>query len=57
MGYSRRISNYPEIITLLDVTHMMNNDDLMAIDVRDTNYIYRGCSLEKEFIELTHVNP
>ena len=32
-GYSRRTSNYPERITLSDLTHMMSMVDLVAIGV------------------------
>ena len=56
MGYSKGISNYPEIIALFDPTHMMSMDDLIAIRV-ETLRINSGCSLEKEFTELIHMNP
>ena len=51
MGYSRRILNYPERITLSDLTHMMSMTDLMTIGV-ETPMIDSRCSLEKEFTEL-----
>ena len=56
MGYSRRTSNYPERITLSDLTHMMSMADLVAIGV-ETPRIDSGCSLEKEFTELIRMNP
>ena len=56
VGYSRRTSNYPERITLSDLTHMMSMADLVAIDV-EIPMIDSGCSLEKEFIELICMNP
>ena len=55
MRYSRRISNYPERITLYDLTHMMSMTDLVAIGVK-TPMIDSGCSLEKEFMELICMN-
>ena len=45
MGYSRRTSNYLEIIALSNTTHMMNMVDPVAIDV-ETLRIDSGCSLE-----------
>ena len=51
MGYSRRTSNYPERISLSDLTHMMSMVDLVAIGV-ETPKIDSGCSLEKEFTEI-----
>ena len=56
MGYSRRTSNYSERITLSNPTHMMSMADPIAIGV-ETLRINSGCSLEKEFIELIHMNP
>ena len=56
MGYSRSTSNYLEIITLSDPTHIMSMTDHVAIIV-ETQRIDNGCSLEKEFIELIHMNP
>ena len=56
MGYSRRTSNYPERIALSNLTHMMSMVDPVAISV-ETPRIDRGCSLEKEFIELICMNP
>ena len=52
MGYSRRISNYLERIVLSDLTHMMSMVDHVAIGVEILR-IDSGCSLEKEFTELT----
>ena len=46
MGYSRGTSNYPEIIVLSDLTHMMSMADLVAIGV-ETLRIESGCSFEK----------
>ena len=56
MRYSRRISNYQEIITLYDSTHMMNMIDPLAIDV-ETSKIKTMNSFEKEFIELIRMKP
>ena len=56
MGYSRRTSNYPEIIVLSNPTHMMSMADPVAISV-ETLRINSGCSLEKEFTELICMNP
>ena len=56
MGYLRRTSNYLEGVTLSDLTHMMSMADLVAIGV-ETPWIDSWCSLEKEFIELIHMNP
>ena len=56
MGYSRRTSNYPEIIALSDPTHMMSIDDSVAISVEKLR-IANGCSLEKELIKLICMNP
>ena len=50
------ISNYPEIISLSDLTHMMSTADPVAISV-ETPKIDTGCSLEKEFTELIRMNP
>ena len=48
MGYSRR--------TLSNPSHMMSMSDPIAIGV-ETLRIDSGCSLEKELIELIHMNP
>ena len=56
MGYSRRTSNYPERITLSDLSHMMSMADPIAIGV-ETLRIDSGCTLEKEFTELIRMNP
>ena len=56
MGYSRRTSNYPERITLYNLSHMMSMANPIAIGV-ETLRIDSGCSLEKEFIELIRMNP
>ena len=56
MGYLKRISNYSERITLSNPTHMMSMADLIAIGV-ETLKIDSEYSLEKEFIELIHMNP
>ena len=48
--------NYPERIALSDPTHMMSIVDLVAISV-ETSRIDSGCSLEKEFHELIHMQP
>ena len=56
MGYSRRTSNYQERIALSNATHMMSMANPIAIGV-ETLRIDSGCSLEKEFTELIHMNP
>ena len=56
MGYSRRTSNYPERITLFDLTHMMSMIDPVAIGVQ-TLKIDSGCFLEKELAKLICMNP
>ena len=56
MGYLRRTSNYPERITLSNPSHMMIMVNPLAIGV-ETLRIDSGCSLEKEFTELIHMNP
>ena len=56
MGYLRRTSNYPEIITLSNPTHMMSMVDLVTIGV-ETQMIDSWCSLEQEFTELIRMNP
>ena len=56
MGYSRRISNYSERITLFDQTHVMSIADLVAIGV-EIPRIDSECSLEKKFPELIFINP
>ena len=56
MGFSRRISNYPERIVLSNPTHMMSMVDPIAIGM-ETLRIDSGCSLEKEFTELIRMNP
>ena len=56
MGYSRGTSNYPVKIVLFDPTHMMSMLDPTSIGV-ETLRIDSACSLEKEFIELIHMNP
>ena len=56
MGYSRRTLNFLERITLSHATHLMSMADLVAIGV-ETPRIDSGCSLEKEFTELIHMNP
>ena len=56
MGYSRDKSNYPERITLSDLTHMMSMIDPVAIDV-ETLRIDSGCFLAKELTEMICMNP
>ena len=56
VGYSRRTSNYSEIIALSNLTHMMSMADPVAIVVK-IPMIDSGCSLEKEFTELICMNP
>ena len=56
MRYSRRILNYPERISLSDLTHMMSIVDPVAIGV-ETLRIDNWCPLEKEFTELIRMNP
>ena len=55
MKYLRRTSNCPKRITLFDTTHLMSMDDLVTISVEDTKH--NGCYLEKESINLIHMNP
>ena len=55
VGYLRRTSNYPERITLFNMTHMMSAADPEAI-CEEIPMIDSGRSLEKEFIELIHTN-
>ena len=55
MGYLRKISHYPERITLLDPTHMMSMADPVAISV-ETLRIDSECSLEKETTKLICIN-
>ena len=54
VGYLRKTLNCPK--TLYDLIHMMSMVDHVAIDVI-TLRIDSGCSLEKEFTELIHMNP
>ena len=56
MGYSRRTSNYPERITLSNLTPMMSVADPMVIGI-EMPRIDSGCSLEKEFTKLICMNP
>ena len=56
MRYSRRIFNYLERITLSALTHIMNMNEHIAIDV-ETLKIDSRCSLEKELIKLICMNP
>ena len=56
VGYSRRTSNYPEIIALSNPSHMMSMADPIAIGV-ETLRIDSGWSLEKEFTKLIRMNP
>ena len=56
MGYLRRTSNYSGRIALSDTNHIMSMTDHIAIGV-ETLRIDSGCSLEKEFAELIHMNP
>ena len=55
VGYSRRVSNYQEIITLSDPTHTMNMIGPISINVEILR-IDSGCSLEKEFTKWIHIN-
>ena len=48
-------SNYPERIALSNPTHMMSMADPIAISVEILR-IDSGCSLEKEFTRLIHMN-
>ena len=56
MGYSGKTLNYTKRIPLYNPTHMMSMIDPIAVDV-ETLRISSGCSLEKEFTELIHMNP
>ena len=55
MVYSRKASNSLKRIALYDLTHLMSMADHVAIGV-ETLRIDHGCSLEKEFTELIHMN-
>ena len=54
--YSRMILNYLKRIKPSNPTHMISMTDLIAISV-ESLMIDSGCSLEKEFTELIHMNP
>ena len=56
MGYSIRTSNYLERIALYNPSHRMSMADPIDISV-ETLRIDSGCSLEKEFTKLIHMNP
>ena len=56
MGYLRRTLNYLERIILFNPTHMISMADPTPIGV-ETLRTDSGCSLEKEFTELIHMNP
>ena len=56
MGYLRKTSNYLEIISLSNPTHIISMVDPVAIGV-ETLMIDSGCSLKKEFTELIRMNP
>ena len=49
-------SNYPERITLSNITQIMSMADHIAIGV-ETLRIDSKCSLEKESTELIYMNP
>ena len=55
MEYSRRTSNYLEIIVISDLTYMMSMFDHVAICLETLKYSV--CSLEKELIELISMSP
>ena len=52
----KRTLNYRKRKALSHPTHMMSTANLMAIYV-ETLRIDIGCSLEKEFAKLVHINP
>ena len=56
MGYSRRTSNYPKIIALSDLIHVMSMVDLVTMGI-EIPRIDSRCSLEKEFTKLINQNP
>ena len=56
MGYSRGTSNYLKRIALSTPTHMTSMTHPVAIGVEALR-INSGCSLEKEFTKLIHMNP
>ena len=56
MGYSRRSLSYSKRIILFNPTHMMSMAGPVAIGV-ETLRIDSGCSLEKGFTKLIHMNP
>ena len=51
-----RTLNYLERITLSDLTHLISMADHETIGV-EAPMIDNGCSLEKDFAELIHMNP
>ena len=55
VGYLRGISNYLEIITLSDLTHMLSMADPIVIGV-ETLRIDSRCFLEKECTEWININ-
>ena len=55
VGYLRRTLNYPERITLFNITHMMSVVDPEVI-CEEIPRIGSGCSLEKEFTKLILTN-
>ena len=56
MGKSKRTSNFLERIRLYNPTNSISTDAYVTINV-ETLKINSLYSLEKEFIELTHMNP
>ena len=55
VGYSKRILNYMERITLYNLTHMMSMVIPVAISM-EILMINSECFLEKEFTELICMN-
>ena len=55
MGYLRRTSNYLKRIIVSDTTHVISMANLEVIGI-ETPRIDNGCSLEKEFTKLIHMN-
>ena len=55
MGYFRTL-NYKERVSLFNLTHMMSMANHVAIG-EEIPRVDSGYSLNKDFIELIHINP
>ena len=56
MRYSIRTSNYLKRVELTDPTYMMSMANHVTVGVEPLR-IDSGCSLEKDFTKLIHMNP